>query len=193
MSRRRTILLPFIALLAMFALVAGACGGGDDKADDSDKKETTTTTEKADGDDGDDQTTTTVSDADFESSVQEAKDALEDAGTDPCKVMETFETLGMSIGNPSNTEQRKQATELAVAFYLALADAAPSDLSAEADQVRSTVEKIQQEGEESNYSEEFLNEPQAIKDDASFNEASGKIMTAFTTQCGASTPTTAAP
>jgi hypothetical protein len=193
MSRRRTVLLPFIALMAVIALVAGACGG-DDKADD-DKKKSTTTTEKSTEttDAGDDATTTTVSDADFEASVTKAKDALDEAGTDPCKVMETFETLGMSVGNPSNTEQRKQATALAVAFYLALADAAPDDLKAEADQVRATVEEIEKEGEESNYSEEFLNEPEAIKNDSSFNDASGKIMTAFTTQCGATTPSTVAP
>lgn len=190
MSRRRNILLPFVALLAAFAFVAGACGGDDDKADDD--KKTTTTEKKSDSDSDEGDTSTTVSDADFEKAVAQAKDALADAADDPCKVMQTFETSGMEIGNPSNTEQRKQATELAVAFYLALADAAPDDLSAEADQIRETVKKIEKEGEESNWSEEFLNEPEAIKGDASFNEASGKIMTAFTTQCS-DTPATSTP
>jgi hypothetical protein len=195
MSRRRTILLPFIALVAVIALVTGACGGDDSAGDDSEK--TTTTAEEstttADDGSGEDAPTTTVSDADFEASVTEAKEALAAAGDDPCKVMETFESLGMSIGNPTNRDQRKQATELAVAFYVALADAAPADLAEQADQIRATVEKIEQEGEETDYSEEFLNEPEAIKNDTTFNDASGKIMTAFSTQCGDTAPTTAAP
>ncbi|UDY34753.1 hypothetical protein [Dermatobacter hominis] len=192
MSRRRTLFLPLIALMAVFALVAGACGG-DDKADDEagSKKKTTTTTEKAtDTTEEGDVTTTTVSDADFETAVDEAKTQLAEAGDDPCKVIEQFRTLGTSIANPSNAAQREQATGLAVAFYLALADAAPAELSAEADQIRATVEKIEDEGKEKGYTEEFLSKPESV--DEAFNDNTNKILTAFTTQCG-STPSTAAP
>lgn len=194
MSVRRSFLLPFVALLALVALVAGACSSDD--SSDGDKKETTTTAKASDSesDSGSDSTETTeaMSDDDFSAAIETAMTALDDANGDPCKLMDTFQSLGSTMGNPTNTEQRKQTTELALAFYTALADAAPDELSAEAEQVRTSVKAIEKEGEETNWSEEFMTEPEAVKNDSTFTESTTAILTKFTEQCSP-TSTTAAP
>ncbi len=192
MSVRRSFLLPFVALLALVALVAGACSSDDSSDGDKDKKETTTTAKKSDSDSDTTETTEAMSDDDFSAAVESAKKSLDEADGDPCKLMDTFQSLGSTMGNPANTDQRKQTTELALAFYTALADAAPDELKSDADKVRTSVEAIEKEGEETNWSEEFMAEPEAVKNDPSFTESTTAILTKFTEQCG-STSTTAAP
>ncbi len=186
MSVRRTVLIPFLALLAALTLVAGACSSGD-KSDEGSIK--TATTEKAEGDDtgSTDTTEATKSDEEFSAAIDDARQQIKDAEGDPCKVIETFQSLGSSLGTPTSADQRKQTTELAIDFYTALADAAPEDLSAEADQVRSTVKEIQKEGEESNWSEEFMTEPKAVKDNEAFTEATTKLLTTLSSGCTTTT------
>jgi hypothetical protein len=181
MSRRRLLILPLVALLSALALVVGACG--DDDA--SDEKKPTTTAEKDDAssEDDSDMTTSTMSPEEFDAAIAATRATLDAAGDDPCKVMEAFATMGQSIGAPTTTEQRKQTTEVALAFYRALADAAPESMSAEAETIRTTVDEIAAEGEEKDYSEEFLTEPDAIKNDTGFSEATGKIMTSIGAGC----------
>ena len=107
MSVRRSFLLPFAVLLALVALVAGACSSDD--SSDEDAKKTTTTAAESDTDSTDtDSTDTTepMSDDDFSAAIETAKSALDDAGGDPCKLMDTFQSLGSTMGNPTNTEQR---------------------------------------------------------------------------------------
>ena len=190
MSTPRKLALPAVAVLAALTFLVGACS-----SDDSSDGKKTTTTEKSDkgsdsGTDDGDQSTTTMSDGDFEKSMDTARNSLKEAGDDPCKVMQTFQSVGASIGEPSSPAQREQATMLAVDFYKALAESAPDDLSAEADQVRTSVEAIVKEGKESNWSEEFFNSPKAVSDEK-FNEATTKILESFTQKCAPESTTTA--
>lgn len=190
MPTPRKLVLSLVAVVAATAFVVGACS-----SDDSSDAKKTTTTEKSDsGKKSDTDETTqaprpTVDDAEFKSQMDKARSSLKGAGDDPCKVMETFQSVGAGLGDPSTPAQRKEATLLAVDFYKALADAAPDDLSSEADQVRTSVDAILKEGEDSNWSEDFFNSPEAVKDDK-FNAATTKILEAFTTKCA---PTTTAP
>lgn len=180
---RRSIALPLVALLAALTLLAGACGG-DSKAEDSKK---TTTTEKTGGKSKGSETTTTMSNKDFEAGLSKAQASIKDAGNDPCKLMEAFQSIGMSMGTPSNTDQRKGATLLALSFYRSIADAAPQELAAEAAVIRKTADKIEQEGKDSNWSEEFMKSPKSIEGDKSFETASTKLMTDISTKCGPKT------
>lgn len=179
MPSRRTLALPLVALLTAFTLFAGACSS-DDKADDTKK---TTTTEK-NGKSSDSETTTTMSDADFSAGIKKIQTGLDDAGDDPCKVIQAFQSVGSAMGAPSNTAQRRQVTELAVVFYKKVADVAPKDLSSEADTLRKTAGKIEQEGKDANWSEEFMKSPKSIENDKAFEEASMKIMTSISQSCG---------
>lgn len=188
MSSSRKLALPLVAVLAALTLVVGACSS-DDSSDD--KK--TTTTEKSGKDSGSDKedgTTTTVSEDDYTKAMETARGTLKDAGDDPCKVMQAFQSVGSTLGEPFSPAQREQATMLAVDFYKALADAAPDDLSAEADQVRTSVEEIVKEGKESDWSEDFFNSPKAVSDEK-FTNATTKILEAFTTKCTPASSTTA--
>ena len=130
MPSRRTLALPLVALLTVFTLFAGACSS-DDKADDSKK---TTTTEKSgkDGKDSESKTTSTMSNGDFTAGIKKIQADLDAAGDDPCKVIAAFQSVGSAMGAPSNTDQRRQVTELAVVFYNKVADVAPKELAAEA-------------------------------------------------------------
>ena len=179
MPSRRTLALPLVALLTAFTLFAGACSS-DDKADDTKKS---TTTEK-DGKSSDSETTTTMSDADFSAGIKKIQTGLKDAGDDPCKVIEAFQSVGSAMGAPSNTDQRRQVTELAVEFYNKVADVAPKDLATQAETLRKVADKIEQEGKEANWSEEFMKSPKSIENDKAFEEASMTIMTSISQSCG---------
>lgn len=192
MSSRRTLALPLVAVLAALTLLAGACGS-DSKADDSKKS---TTTEKSADSSKSSEPTSTVSDAEFDAGISKAEAALKAAGKDQCKVMESFQSLFNEIGSPANATQRKQAGMLQLAFLRAIADAAPSDLSKEADMLRTAADKIEKEGNEANWSKSFLNEPRSIKGNKDYENASAKLMESISKNCtpaAGSGPATGAP
>lgn len=182
MSPRRTLVLPVVALVAAVTLLAGACGSDDNSAD----KKTTTTEKSSAGRNGYDGPTTTISAAEFSAGIKKGQDEIAAAGNDPCKVMEAFQTVSMSMGAPTTKDQRKQAALLALQFYRAIADAAPAELSSEAGVLRKTADKIEAEGEKENWSEEFMKSPKAITDNKDFETASTKLMTTLGAKCSPS-------
>lgn len=181
MTRRRHFALPIVALIATATLFAGACSS-DSKAD---KKETTTTT-KSKSDSGD-STSTTVSAEDFDKTIAAANKALKDANGDPCKVISAITAMGSAMSDAKTTDQRKQATGVAVAAIHALADAAPANLKTEADQLNQAADAIAKEGKETNYSDDFMKEPKAISAESGYNDAMTAISSDFMTKCGGAT------
>ena len=181
--RRRPILLPFIALLAVVAFVAGSCSSDDSADKDSDK---TTTTKKSDDDS--EAGSSTVAPADFDAALSQAQKALEGAKDDPCKIMEAATTMSTAVVTKfaRTPEQREQAARIALDAIRAMADSASPELSAEADKLRDAADAIEKEGEQANWSEEFMQQPKAIKDNEAYTEASSKITGELTQKC---TPT----
>lgn len=179
--RRRPILLPFIALLAVVAFVAGSCSSDDSADKDSDK---TTTTKKSDDDS--EAGSSTVAPADFDAALSQAQKALEGAKDDPCKIMEAATTMSTTMSGATTPEQREQAARIALDAIRAMADSASPELSAEADKLRDAADAIEKEGEQANWSEEFMQQPKAIKDNEAYTEASSKITGELTQKC---TPT----
>lgn len=177
MPSRRTLVLPLVAVLAALTLLAGACGGSD-KADDTKK---TTTTEK----NGAPSTAppSTMDDGAFSAGISKAEAAMTDAGKDPCKVMSAFQGMVTTVAAPANAAQRKQAGLLQIKFLRAIADTAPSNLSKEAATLREAADKVQKEGEETNWSEDFMKSPKSLKGSKDYEKASTALVTAMSEKC----------
>ena len=116
----------------------------------------------------------------------DAREALEGAKDDPCKIMEAATTMSTAMSGATTPEQREQAARIALDAIRAMADSASPELSAEADKLRDAADAIEKEGEQANWSEEFMQQPKAIKDNEAYTEASSKITGELTQKC---TPT----
>lgn len=95
--------------------------------------------------------------------------------------------ISVPMSDAKTTEQRKQATEIAVSAIKALADAAPANLKAEADKLSQAADAIAKEGKETNYSDDFMKEPKAISAESGYNDAMTAISSDFMTKCGGAT------
>ncbi|MBS1837842.1 MAG: hypothetical protein JST64_09115 [Actinobacteria bacterium] len=85
---------------------------------------------------------------------------------------------------------------LQISFLRAIADAAPSDLSKEAATLRDAADKVQKEGEQTNWSEDFMKGPKSLEKNTAYSTASSKLVTAIGKQCVPSAggaPTDSAP
>jgi hypothetical protein len=172
--------LSIIGLVAVGALLLGACSSDDDA---SSKKTTTTASSKAK------QTTTTISKAEWDAALSTARTQIGGAKGDVCALWAASQE---SLPSPSNAAQGKDAIELVTELLDEIADAAPAANAKEAATIRATADKVRAEGAEAHYSGKFLAGPQALKD-PDFGAAMQTFQTMASSQCQSSTPTTAAP
>lgn len=175
MSRRRSLILPFVALVAAVALFTGACSS-DKKADDTKKSTTTEKTSKQDP-----ASTTTISDQEFSAQIETANKALDAAGEDPCKVLSSItSTLGRG-GEPTNAKQREEFARLIIRGYRVIAATAPKDLASDAATLDAGLDKLEKEGTQTNWSEDFLKEPKSI--DEKTQKAMTSLMSSIQKSC----------
>lgn len=125
-SRRFRVTSTLLALLAAFALVAGACSsdkddssdGGDTKSDDSgsaNDSDPNSTDGGGDTDTSDEGDGENVPTGDF-SEIVDAAIAEVNNAADACDLYGAVSTLSTSVGNPTT----KDEVELAVGFYVAM-------------------------------------------------------------------------
>ena len=145
MPARRFIAIPPIAVAS---LGLTACGG-DDKADD------TTSTTKASSDSEATETTvaggetgttpTTMSAEQFDDAIAEARDQVESAGDDFCKVAAAAN--GVATQPPADADQAKKLYAIYADIFRQVADLAPADSGLDADGLRDAADKVEAEAE----------------------------------------------
>jgi hypothetical protein len=134
-----------VAMVAMLALVAGACGGDDESSDE------TTTTEASE------ETTTTaatLSDDEFNAQVEPLLADLEAAGTDLCAVLEAASATGPEAA-ASTEAQVKTTVDAQVQILKAIAASEPVD-TANAAVINRVADELSAAAEQDGYSTEFL-------------------------------------
>ncbi len=182
MPRLRTATLPLVALVAVGALLLGACSSDDDAS----SKKTTTTEAKG----GSKSTTTTISKEEWDSKFAAAKGKVDDAKGDVCQLLAVSTGLD-DLPNPTTAAQGKDAVDLLVTLLNDIADTAPPENAQAAAAIRKTADAMRKEGEDSNYSDKFLAGPKALED-SEFGSAMQTFSSVAQTKCG-TTSTTAAP
>lgn len=186
MHRLRTATLPVVALLAVGALVLGACSSDDSAS----SKKTTTTEKSAKGSTTTAKGTTssTVPAAEYDQIFGSAESQLAGAGGDVCAVYAVFSTLS-SVPPPTDKARIKRYVEVNSQLLAAIAATAPADQAAAAAAISKAATDVKAEGESTGYSDAFMNGPKAFES-KEFQTAITTFQSQASSQC-ASTTTTA--
>lgn len=150
-----------IALLGLLVTAIG-CSSDDPSDDAGSKKKAATTTSTVPA------PPSTVSDADFDSEAATAEALVDSAGTDTCALLATFSEAS-SLPAPANATQTQRGVAVVAKLFVAAADAAPPNASADAAVLRKAAQDLQAEGAANNWDPEWLTGqpgPAAISDPA---------------------------
>lgn len=164
-----------VVLAAGLALSVAACSDDDGNGEGS--SSSTTTTAAA-------QTTTTITDAEYQSLVGQAHDALEEAGDDLC-ALSAINTPEPPA--PANAEQTKLWVELYKAAHDALAATVEQEDPQSAETIRAGAAKMAEDAAAADYSPSFAspeNPPEALVDQE-FVTAIQAATARFATECQA--------
>ena len=126
---------------------------------------------------------TTIPKVAFDDGVAQVEAALDAAGDDPCKLLALL-TESAAIQDPLTPEQAKVAVGVFVDVLTAIADAAPSKLSAEAQSIRTGVSQVQDEAEAAGYDPQALKDGLSAFDDPKFIAAMTAYNNSVSEQCG---------
>ncbi|CAN5604673.1 hypothetical protein BH10ACT3_BH10ACT3_10410 [soil metagenome] len=199
MSRRTTSAAVLVALLALFALFAGACSSSDSDAGTTTTRKAATdegsTTTAADGQDTDTDTDTEdasapVSDEEFDAQIGAFTDRITDAGADTCAVY-TAVSSETEFPDPANPEQVKAAVGVYDVMFGAIAATAPPEFAAQAATIVAAGDELATQAEAEGYEPEWFLE--AIETVFSGDEISTALDTYFQTAqsvCDGGSPTT---
>ena len=169
-----------VAVVATFALLAGACSS------DKDSKAETTTTVKSDG------TSETIpeptADEAYSAKIAEFSSEIASAGTDLCAVA-TVTTEGPP--EPTNSKQAEEAVGLYVQLLNAVAGTFPADSAAESESLRMAANTLQAEAQAAGYPPDFLSGDagqNALSGDG-YTAAMAEYQTIYQAQCAPVTQT----
>ena len=153
-----------LGAVVLLGLLLGGIGcSSDDSSDDAGSKQQATTTASTEP-----APPSTVSDADFDKEAATAEALVATAGTDTCALLATF-SQASSLPAPANATQTQRGVAVVAKLFVAAADAAPPNASADAAVLRQAAQDLQDEGAANNWDPEWLTGqpgPAAISDPA---------------------------
>ncbi len=152
----RRLTAAVLAVAAVGALAAG-CSSDDDASGTSGKRSTTSTTIA---------TPTTVNDADFQQAIQTSEALIKDAGSDACKLLQTF-AQASNLPTPANPKQTEQGVQVVVDLFRSAASAQPAPPPADAEVLRQAADALVAEGKANGWDPKWLTTgagPSSIKD-----------------------------
>lgn len=136
---------------------------------------------------GEDTTETTVARTAFADSIGRLNSDLDAAKGDACKLFALFDSTA-TVEDPSDKAESEQAIAYVVRLLNAVADAAPASLSTEADAIRATAKKVQDQAAAAGYDPAFLSsEKFTAFDDPAFNTAMQKFSEQISSECAPTT------
>lgn len=179
-------------LIAVALLAATACSNDSDVATSSSTTTKAPSSTTAEGGStgnsisppsSDGVTETSTDRRSFAESIDGLNKDLDAAKGDVCKLFALFDSTS-TVEDPTDKAESKQAIEYVVRLLKAVADAAPASLSSEADAIRTTADKVQQEAAAADFDPAFLSSDQfKAFDDAAFNTAMQKFSQEATSGC----------
>lgn len=170
-----------LALLTVGALAAGC--SSDDNASKSTKKSTTSTTVP---------TPTTVTDKEFDQKAATSEALIKDAGTDPCKLVQSF-SQASNLPLPANPAQTERGVKVVAQLFRAATATNPPPAAADAAVLNKAADDLLAEGAAKGWDPKWLTTspgPTAIAD-PKVAAAFQNYQTAVAKTCAPASTTTA--
>ena len=179
MHLRRVLAASAIAVLPVLLI---ACS---DDSSSAKSKATTTTKTGATIPGSAGVTSTTAAPKPFGQGVAAVSTGIDGAGGDVCKLATQLNDID-GISNPSTPAEAKQAMGLLAKLFGAIADAAPADLSKEANTIKATMAKADQQAAAAGYDPKVFTSSDGLSalQDPGFAQAMSTFMDSVSKKCG---------